>query len=67
MLSGAGTLARVRGRGVFRTLIAHRLASARAAGMGAATIQAFADTSAPICTRLGFESLGELRLYVRDA
>jgi len=63
ILAGAGTLPEARGRGVFRTLLAHRYAYARELGIRAATIQAYEDTSAPICKRLGFRELGRLTLY----
>jgi GNAT superfamily N-acetyltransferase len=63
ILGGAGTIPSERGKGVFRTLLAHRLAEAKRDGLKAATIQAFEDTSAPICTRLGFQEMGRLFLY----
>lgn len=63
ILGGAGTLPSARGRGVFRTLLAHRYRDARAEGLSAATIQSYEDTSAPICKRLGFRELGRLTHY----
>lgn len=67
ILGGAGTHPDFRHRGVFRTLLAHRLADARAEGMQAAAIQSYEDTSAPICRRLGFVELGRLRHYTSRA
>lgn len=56
LLSGSATVPSFRGRGVYRALVGARLRDAWAAGVEAALITAVADTSAPICTRLGFRA-----------
>lgn len=43
-----------RRRGVYRALVAARLRAAAALGLGLATVQARAETSAPLLQRLGF-------------
>jgi GNAT superfamily N-acetyltransferase len=56
-LLGGVTRDGFRGRGLYRALVAARLAHARARGIGLATCHARAQTSAPILERLGFETL----------
>lgn len=56
-LIGGVTLAAARGRGVYKALVAARLAFARERGVPLATSHARSDTSAPILERLGFETL----------
>ena len=56
-LIGGVTLAAFRGRGLYRALVAARLAHARARGILLATSHARAETAAPILERLGFETL----------
>lgn len=63
LLGGAATLSEFRGRGIYTTLVARRLAHARAAGAGAAVIQAVRSTSAPVCAKLGFREVVPLELY----
>ncbi len=48
---------RARGLGLYRGLVAARLALLRARGMGYAVTHAYAATSAPILEHLGFETL----------
>jgi GNAT superfamily N-acetyltransferase len=62
-LGGAATLPKHRGRGIYRSLVARRVADAHAAGATAAVIQASRRTSAPICQRIGFTELCALELY----
>ncbi len=57
LLGGAATLGDLRGRGIYTSLVARRLADARAAGADAAVIQAVRETSAPVCSRLGFKEM----------
>ncbi len=57
-LHTASTLPEHRRRGVYRSLVARRLADAREAGMEAAVVHAVRSTSAPICARFGFRELG---------
>ncbi len=64
-LMGAVVLPRHRGRGVYRALIAARLALARARGVRLATCQALADTSAPILGRMGFVTIAEQLSFAR--
>ena len=56
-LMGAVVLRAFRGRGIYRALIAARLAAAAARGIPIATTQAREDTSAPRLERLGFETV----------
>jgi GNAT superfamily N-acetyltransferase len=63
LLGGAATLPEQRGKGVYTSLVARRLADARQDGIEAAVIQAVRSTSAPICARLGFRELCGLELY----
>ncbi len=63
LLGGAATLNEFRGSGVYTTLVARRLADARAAGADAAVIQAVRGTSAPVCAKLGFMEVLPLELY----
>ena len=45
------------------SLVARRLADARAAGADAAVIQAVRGTSAPVCANLGFKEVVPLEFY----
>ena len=63
LLGGAATLAGMRGRGIYTSLVARRLADARAAGADAAVIQAVRGTSAPVCANLGFKEILPLDFY----
>ena len=63
LLGGAATLSDCRGRGIYTTLVARRLADARAAGADAAVIQAVRGTSAPVCANLGFKEILPMEFY----
>src|SRR5437667_245607 len=63
LLGGAATVGDLRGRGIYTSLVARRLADARAAGADAAVIQAVRGTSAPVCARLGFKEVVPLEFY----
>lgn len=65
-LMGGVVLDSARGRGVYRALVAERLAFLRAEGLGYAVTHAHADTSAPILERLGFETLFRSTCYALD-
>lgn len=54
---GGVVLEEARRRGVYRALVAHRLALARAAGLEVITVHAIAQTSAPLLEKLGFVDL----------
>jgi GNAT superfamily N-acetyltransferase len=62
-LLGGVTRERFRRRGLYRALVAARLADARARGIPLATSNARAETSAPILARLGFEPIAQLTNY----
>ena len=62
-LRGAATNKKHRGRGIYSSLLARRLMDARKDGAEAAVIQAIVTTSAPICRRLGFKEICDLRFY----
>lgn len=66
-LVGAGTLESHRGKGVYRTLLAHRLAQARAEGIQGAVIQALPNSSAPICRKVGFIERCTIEAYTWSA
>jgi hypothetical protein len=57
MLSGAATLKEHRGKGIYSSFVARRLADAREEGAEAAAILAVRSTSAPICRKLGFKEI----------
>jgi hypothetical protein len=57
MLSGAATLQEHRGKGIYSSFVARRLADARKEGAKAAAILAVRSTSAPICRKLGFNEI----------
>jgi GNAT superfamily N-acetyltransferase len=59
-LTGAETAEPFRGRGVYKSLIAHRAARAAERGCTVASILANRDTSAPILVRHGFSDHGAL-------
>ncbi len=59
-LTGAETVEQFRGRGVYKTLIAHRAAQAVERGCILASILANPQTSAPILARHGFADHGPL-------
>jgi GNAT superfamily N-acetyltransferase len=63
-LIGGVTLAAFRARGLYRALVAARLALARQRGVQLATSIARVETSAPILEGLGFESLCRYDNYV---
>lgn len=62
-LSGGGVLEAYRGRGVYRALVAARLAYAAERGATMALTQGDVTTSSPILRRLGFVSFGQERSY----
>lgn len=66
-LRSAMTVAEFRRRGVFLSLVAHRLAIARAAGCTAAVVQAMTTTSAPILMKHGFRPVCRLVAFVAGA
>lgn len=63
VLGGAATVSDLRGRGIYTSLVARRLADARRAGADAAVIQAVRGTSAPVCANLGFQDILPLDFY----
>jgi GNAT superfamily N-acetyltransferase len=63
LLGGAATLEEYRGQGLYTALVARRLADARADGRTAAVVQADRNTSAPICTKLGFREICSLEIF----
>lgn len=63
LLGGAGTLPEHRGKGIYTSLVARRLADARADGIEAAVLQAVQSSSAPICRKIGFRDIGAMDFY----
>lgn len=64
LLNGSATVPTARGRGVYRALTAARIEDAHHAGAAVVLVSAVADTSAPICRRLGFEPVCCLQHYL---
>lgn len=64
VLQGAATLPDYRGRGLYTSILAQRLADAAEMGMEAAILQADRSSSAPICARLGFDEIASLNVYL---
>jgi GNAT superfamily N-acetyltransferase len=62
-LWGAGVRARFRGRGIYRVLLAARLALAREHGATLALVKGRVETSGPILRRAGFTGYSEQRSY----
>jgi GNAT superfamily N-acetyltransferase len=65
-LSGAETVERWRGRGVYQTLVGHRIDAALRRGCRYAAIRARRDTSLPILIKRGFVDHGHLPIYARE-
>lgn len=63
-LMGGVVVPHLRGGGVYRALVAARLADARAAGVPLATTHARATTSMPILAKLGFTTVCILDVYL---
>lgn len=63
LLCGGATIPEFRGRGVYRSILAHRLSDIRRDGFEAVIIQADQETSSPICVRNGFEKVCEFQVY----
>lgn len=61
-LWGAAVVPAMRGRGVYRTLVRHRLVAAHTEGATLALVHA-APTSSPILQRLGFAKFGERHTF----
>jgi hypothetical protein len=62
-MRGAATVKEHRGKGIYASLVARRLADARRGAAKAAVIQAIRTTSAPVCRRLGFTEVCNLEFY----
>jgi GNAT superfamily N-acetyltransferase len=65
-LVGGNVLPAYRRRGVYRAILATRLARAHAAGLTLAVTQAREESSAPILEGLGFESVYRAAIYRND-
>jgi hypothetical protein len=64
-LRNAKTLPAFRNRGIYRSLVAHRLAIARGAACSTAIVQALSHTSAPILIGLGFKPVCRITALTR--
>ncbi len=62
-LLGGVVMPEARHRGVYRAMVARRIADARAAGLELVTTRAIAATSAPILQRMGFEVVATVNSY----
>jgi predicted GNAT family N-acyltransferase len=67
LLGGAATLKEHRGKGIYTTLLAKRIARAYSDDREAAVVQADRATSAPICAKYGFRELCHLTAYTYPA
>jgi GNAT superfamily N-acetyltransferase len=65
-LNGAETVERFRGRGIYQTLVAHRVGAALKRGVQFAAIRARRDTSMPILIKRGFVDHGHLPIFARQ-
>jgi GNAT superfamily N-acetyltransferase len=63
IINGGAVRPKFRGRGVYRAMVAARLAMAREAGVSGLLVWG-GDMSAPILARLGFETVGWRRFYL---
>lgn len=63
-LAGAGTREQFRRRGVYSTLVAHRIERALARGRRFATLRADPRSSAPILLKRGFRDHGSIAVFV---
>ena len=63
VMQGAATLSEFRGHGIYTTMMAKRLADARALGKDTAVLQGDRKTSAPICVKLGFKEVCSIDFY----
>jgi GNAT superfamily N-acetyltransferase len=63
LLNGGTVAPRFQGRGVYRALLAARLALARRMGVAGLATHAKRSTSAPILDRLGFSTVGAWRAF----
>lgn len=55
-----------RGKGLYRALLSHRASVARSLGISHLLIHAKNHTAAPICKRLGFETIYEHQVYSKE-
>lgn len=63
IINGGAVRPKFRGRGIYRAMVAARLALAREAGVAGLSVWG-APTSAPILARLGFEVVGLRKFYL---
>lgn len=63
---GGAVRPEMRGRGIYRSVLAARLAYARDADADLALVKGRVQTSGPILRRAGFEAFGQERAYVID-
>lgn len=62
-LGGAVTLQEQRGKGVYTSLVARRVADAAANDIEAVVIQSARESSGPICRKLGFREICDMAMY----
>lgn len=67
LMAGGAVAPPFRGRGVYRALVAARLALARSVGAPGLGVQARPDTSGPILSRLGFVTVGRWQMLDDEA
>ncbi len=64
VMQGAATLSEHRGHGIYTSMMAARVAAARAMGKDSAVMQGDRKTSAPIAVKLGFEEVCSIDFYI---
>jgi hypothetical protein len=64
ILCGGATLQEYRGHGLYKALLARRLADITAEGLRDVIVLADQRTSAPICAKVGFVKVCEMQMYV---
>ncbi|MDH3591295.1 MAG: GNAT family N-acetyltransferase, partial [Planctomycetota bacterium] len=62
--NGAEVAPRARRQGIYRALCLERMRVLRARGVTLVTNHCRQDTSAPICTRMGFDTICAFKVYV---
>lgn len=63
-LLGTSVVPEYRNKGIYRSFVAERCRVLREMNIDLVTIQAVATTSAPICSKLGFETVSEMQVYL---
>jgi hypothetical protein len=63
-LLGSSVVTKFRKQGVYQSLVAERIKVLRTMGIPLASILAMENTSAPICKKMGFETVCEIKAFI---